>query len=115
MRLGTFLGNRADSRPRSLPPADPWDWTLPLDPQTEPGRGVLDDHAEILLEIKAKIRFPEKMIELASTPPKFISNWHECNDPDCTPERTEKNLLSYMSQWPRGVKQREKIKTVPVF
>jgi hypothetical protein len=48
------------------------------------------DHAEILLEIKSKIRFPEKLIELASTPPKFHSDWHECDDPDCTPERTEK-------------------------
>jgi hypothetical protein len=65
------------------------------------------DHAEISLEIKGKIRFPEKMIELASTPPKFHSNWHECDDPDCTPEKTERNLLSYMSQWPRGLKQLE--------
>jgi hypothetical protein len=57
------------------------------------GQGSLfssHDHAEILLEIKSKIRFPEKMIELASTPPKFHSNWHECDEPDCTPERTEK-------------------------
>ncbi len=48
------------------------------------------DHAEILLEIKAKVRFPESMIELAFTSPKFHSNWRECNDPDCNPERTEK-------------------------
>ncbi len=65
------------------------------------------DHAEILLEIKTKIRFPEKLIELASTPPKFHSNWCECDDSFCTPERTEKNPLSYMNQWPKGVKQRE--------
>jgi hypothetical protein len=65
------------------------------------------DHAEILLEIKAKIRFPETMIELATALPTFHSNWLENDDPDCTPKKIEKNLLSYMSQWPRGVKPRE--------
>ncbi len=57
------------------------------------GQGSLfssHDHAEILLEKKAKVRVPESMIELASTPPTSHSNWRECNDPDCTPERTEK-------------------------
>ena len=60
------------------------------------------DHAEILLEIKAKIRFPEKMIELASTPPKFHSNWHECNDPDCIPEKAEKSFFIHESMAKRG-------------